>query len=181
MEVEQKESKKTCDRKKYHVDLAEVKDDEIHEIKDKYEVIKSDHKSNFLAFVDPKDVHAVIEKYSSNLDIDLYSVAETFSISATTLTKLLKQEEYHDEYISAKQKRGELLAQKGLEVAFTPYNKLMAGEDIHPQLVKACALASNYSLALAKSLNPELNPQKTENVGSQNIAVVVNTSVDLNV
>lgn len=179
MEVEQKEQKKKCNVKKYHVD--DPKDTELAEMKDKYELIKADHQNNMIPFVAPEDVHSVIEKYSSNLDVDLYTVAETFSISATTLTKLLKKEEYRDEYLAAKQKRGELLAQKGLEVAFTPYKKLMAGEEIPSALVKAAALASNYSLSLAKSLNPELNPQKTENVGSQNIAVVVNTSVDLNV
>lgn len=180
MEVEQKANKRKSNRGKYHVE--DPKDPEINDIKNKYEVIKAEHsQKGFLAFVDPQDMHTVIEKYSSNLDVDLFTIAETFSISASSLSKLLKQEEYRDEYLAAKQKRGELLAQRGLQVAFTPYNKLMAGEEIDPQLVKAAALASNYSLSLAKSLNPDLNPQKSENVGSQNIAVVVNTSVDLNV
>lgn len=177
MEVERTEAKTKCQRRKYH---KESNDAEIKELSDKYEVIRAEH-AQIIPYIEEQDVRTVIEKYSQDLDTDLYTIADTFHISAPTLTALLKKEEYHKDYLAAKSKRGELLAQKGLEVAFTPYNKLMAGEEISPYLVKAATLASNYSLSLARSLNPDLNPQKGGEVGSQNIAVVVNTSVDLNV
>lgn len=179
MEVERTEKKKKVNRRKNHVD--DPKDAQITTLSEKYEVIKAEHSSQIVPFIEEEDVHTVIDKYSSNLDVDLYTIADTFHISTVTLSNLLKSEKYHAEYIAAKAKRGELLAQRGLQVAFTPYNKLMAGEEIPQQLVKAAALASNYSLNLARALNPELNPQKIGEIGSQNIAVVVNTSVDLNV
>lgn len=177
MEVERTEKPRKIKRRKYH---QQTTDTEVKELSEKYEVVRAEH-TQIIPYIEEQDVHAIIEKYSSDLSIDLYTIADTFHISAPTLSTLLKKEEYHKDFLAAKNKRGELLAQKGLEVAFTPYNKLMAGEEISPCLVKAAALASNYSLQLARSLNPDLNPQKGGEGGSQNIAVVVNTSVDLNV
>lgn len=178
MEVERVEKKKKVARRKNHVN--NPKDTQIATLSEKYEVVKAEH-PQIIPYIEEEDVHAVIDKYSANLDVDLYTIADTFHISTVTLSNLLKSEKYHSEYVAAKAKRGELLAQKGLQVAFTPYNKLMAGEEIPRELVKAAALASNYSLNLARALNPELNPSKIGEIGSQNIAVVVNTSVDLNV
>lgn len=159
----------------------ESTDPEIKELDAKYAIVKQEHPSRLLANINEDDVHTILNKYATDPTVDMYTVADTLHVGTTALSNLLKDKKFADEYQAAKKRRGNLLAQKGLEVAYTPYNKLMAGEDIPHALVKAAALAANYSLNMAKALDPELNPQRDSGQGGNNIAVVVNTSVELNI
>lgn len=178
MEVEVIPPKKhKVQRKKHHV---ETKDPEILQLEEKYAVVEKKQNTDIAEVVDPADVHKMLKKYGEDLDVDLYTIAKAFQFSPTTVGKLLNSEEYKEEYHAIKKKRGELMAQSGYEIALTPFRKLMHGENIHPSMVKAAMLASNYSLQMARAFNAEFNPAKNE-IGDGNVSVQVNTAVQLNI
>lgn len=178
MEVEVIPPKKhKVQRKKHHV---ETSDPEVIQLEQKYAVVDKKHNTALTEVVDPADVHKMLKKYGEDLDVDLYTIAKTFNFSPATVGKILNSEEYKEEYHAIKKKRGELMAQSGYEVAMTPFRKLMSGENIHPAMVKAATLASNYSLQMARAFNADFNPAKNE-VGEGNVSVQVNTAVQLNI
>lgn len=140
----------TREAKKWHVETPE----NLRPLQEKYALLDPHDK---IRNIDPKDVLRVINQYAQDLTLDTYSIAEIFNLSGSALSLMLKRDEFRDAWALAKKIRAEKALQAGLETASTPYDLLMQGKQIPGLLVKAATLKANYSLAYAKTLDPELN------------------------
>lgn len=158
--------------KKYHVDLSEDPDIKplIEKNADEYFVANK---------VNKEDMKRVLNKYATDPNMDLYTIAQAFNISDRELYFVLKMEEYREMYHIAKLRRGEMMVQLGFQVASTPYDKIQNGEEVSMVEVAAAKLKSNYVLTYGQALNTQFNPQKDKSSSGGGINVVVNTGVKL--
>lgn len=162
--------------KKYHVDLSE--DKQIKELSEKYEGTEDQRP---LAKIDEVDFTKILERYANDPKMDLFTVAETFHISARQLNTLLKNEKYHDLYQAYKKRKGALIMQEGYAAACRPLDNIDNGLDVSLMELKACDLKSKYCLQFAQALDPDLKPSYEKGEGSGAINVVVNTGFKLNI
>lgn len=169
MQITTETPSKLVEVKKWHVDMPQ----DLQPMKEKYAVIEVGEK---LASIDPKDVMEVINRYATDLRLDTYSIAEIFNISASALKLLIKQDPYKTAWQTAKKVRAEKALQQGAIVASTPYDLLMEGKQIPGLLVKAAQLKANYSLAYARTLDPDLNPQKGGLSAEGDINIQINSA-----
>lgn len=147
---------------KYHKPLPA----DLVPIKEKYEAKARDTslisiKARSLASIEDNDMLALLERYATDETVDVRNLSECFGISVTTLFSVLRSDKWKDAYYSAKKTRAAMLMRMSLESACTPYELLMNGEDIHPQLVKAAALRANQCFNMAQTVDPELNMRAT--------------------
>lgn len=164
----------TKQEKKYHVDLSN--DPQIYAIKERTQdlpVRAVDEKVN------DEDIRRILKRYATDERLDLYTIAEAFSISESTLTKVLKSDKYKELYHACKLKRGEMFVQKGYEVASTPFDKIQNGEEVSMVEVASAKLKAHYALSYGQSLNTQFNPQKDKSSEGGGINVVVQTGIQI--
>lgn len=118
-------------------------------------------KSRTIASIDDSDMLALLERYATDETVDVRNLSECFGISVTTLFHILRSDKWKEAYYAAKKARASMLMRMSLESACTPYELLMNGDDIHPQLVKAAALRANHCFTMAQTVDPELNLRAT--------------------
>lgn len=177
MEVERIEKKNGQNRKKYHVDMTETPI--VSEMVEKHQ---DDNKHTALAErISEEDVHRIFKAYAENKDMDVYTIAQCFCISAHGFNNLVKSDKYRDEWESVKKKRGEAFVQRGYEVAAIPFNKIQAGEEVSIVEVQAAKLLSNYCMLYGQAQNPDFNPTKKVSSDGSGVNVVVNTGIQLNI
>ena len=123
--------------------------------------------------IDPADVKELIERYATDYRVDLYTLADVLNLTRSQLSYLLKKPEFQSAYQEARKRRGDILALKGLEVALTPYEKLVNGEHVDKVMVNAAKVASNYMLLYARSFNSDLSPAKNNGDTAVNIQINV--------
>lgn len=160
--------------KKYHVDLS--CDPQILAIKEKTKdlpVKAIDEKVN------EEDIKRILQRYATDERLDLYTIAEAFSVSESTLARILKSDKYKDLYHACKLKRGEHFVQLGFEVASTPFDKIQNGEEVSMVEVASAKLKAHYALSYGQSLNTQFNPQKDKTAEGGGINVVVNTGIQI--
>lgn len=165
---------KGTNEKKYHVDLSQ--DPQIYAIKERTKdlpVRAVDEKVN------EEDVIRILKRYAVDPKLDLYTIAEAFSVSESTLAKLLKTDKFKDLYHACKLRRGEMFVQKGYEVASTPFDKIQNGEEVSMVEVASAKLKAHYALQYGQSLNTQFNPQKDKASEGGGINVVVNTGIKI--
>ena len=165
---------KNKQEKKYHVDLSQ--DPQIYAIKERTKdlpVRAVEEKVN------EEDVIRILKRYAIDPRLDLYTIAEAFSISESTLSKILKTEKFKDLYHACKLRRGEMFVQKGYEVASTPFDKIQNGEEVSMVEVASAKLKAHYALQYGQSLNTQFNPQKDKTAEGGGINVVVNTGIKI--
>lgn len=179
-EVEQPKHQRKCKVGKHHTELTVLqdKDNEIAELKEKYDLMP--HEGNPLK-IPEEDVNKALEIYATREDVDLTNIADMLHISEHGLRRLLTSDKFKDYYQDVRLARGSRFARTGLKIACTPFNKLMNGEDIHPQLVKASTTASNYMLHMAKAFNPEYGNNGASRDRDTPVTVAVQTNFKLNI
>lgn len=121
--------------------------------------------------VDPKDVETLIEEYGKRTDVDLYTLCDVLNISRRQLRNLLTNEQFCELYESARNRRAESVATKGLEVAGIPFNKMLHGEEVSKEFVVAARNYSNYMLAYAQTFSTELGGKKNKDKNQVNIQI----------
>lgn len=178
MEVERVEKPKNGqNRKKYHVDMTDTP-----LVADMIEKHENDNKYMPVAERIPEeDVHRVFKAYAENKDMDVYTIAQCFCISAHAFNNLVKSDKYRAEWESIKKKRGEAFIQRGYEVAAIPFNKIQSGEEVSMVEVQAAKLLSNYCMMYGQAQNPDFNPSKAGGGDAGGVNVVVNTGIQLNI
>ena len=179
-ELPQPQHKRKTKVGKHHTDLAVLnkKDAEIEELSSKYELMPH---GGVPSNIPPEDISKALEIYATREDVDLTNIADMLHISEHALRRLLSSDKYKDYYQDVKLARGSRFAREGMKIACTPYNKLMEGEDIHPQLVKAATTASNYMLHMAKAFNPEFGSGGGAGGREEQIVVAVQSNFKLNI
>ena len=175
METEVIPRKKQFQRKKYHVDMSS--DEQVANLMEKY---SDKDKYDLACKIDEKDMFEILKRYSHDLKVDLYTVAECFNISDHTLWTVLKNEKYKSYFESCKKARGERVVQEGYITACTPFERSMNGEDITMAEVASAKLKANYCLEYGRALNSDFCSKKAEG-SSGGINVVVQTGVELNI
>lgn len=170
-EVQKRVGKKQ--EKKYHVDLSN--DPEIYALTEKTKNLPSRVEDK----VNDEDIRRILKRYATDERLDLYTIAEAFSISESTLTKVLKSDKYKELYHACKLKRGEMFVQKGYEVASTPFDKIQNGEEVSMVEVASAKLKAHYALSYGQSLNTQFNPQKDKSSEGGGINVVVQTGIQI--
>lgn len=173
-EVQPRTSMKGQSTGKYHVDLSN--DPQIYAIKERTKdlpVRAVDEKVN------DEDIKRILKRYATDERLDLYTIADAFSISESTLNRVLKSDKYKDLYHACKLKRGEHFVQLGYEVASTPFDKIQAGEEVSMVEVASAKLKAHYALSYGQSLNTQFNPQKDKTAEGGGINVVVNTGIQI--
>ena len=175
METEVIPRKRKTQKRKYHVDM--TNDPQVHALTEKY---SDKEKYNVTAKIEEKDIQAILKRYSHDLKIDLYTVAECFNISDHTLTMVLKDEKYKSFFEACKKARGERVVQDGYITACSPYERVMAGEEVTMAEVASAKLKANYSLEYGRALNGDFNPKKGES-SSGGVNIIVQTGVELNI
>ena len=101
METEVIPRKRKTQKRKYHVDM--TNDPQVHALTEKY---SDKEKYNVTAKIEEKDIQAILKRYSHDLKIDLYTVAECFNISDHTLNMILKDEKYKSFFEACNYPRG---------------------------------------------------------------------------
>ncbi len=134
---------------------------------------------NLPADISPAAMASAICLYGSDLDIDHRSLCEALHCSQSTLERIIHSDRWRDEYEAARHRRGQLFEKTGREAAFTPYDKIIAGEEVSPVLVKAAALKSNYCSMMAKTCDPEMGGDRAQGAGS--VTIQVNTGIALKI
>lgn len=129
------------------------------------------------SLTDPKkitveDVEYLLECYGTRADTDLYTIADTLNISRKQLYRLLRTEQFAELYEMARARRAELVANKGIEIAGTPFNKMMAGEEVSKEFVVSARNYSNYLLNYAQMFSSGVNNKKSKE--SQGINIQIN-------
>lgn len=165
-------------RYKYHQDLTQ--DPEITALTKKYDVVNAESKLPISQKVSEEDVLRILDRYSQDLTLDLYTIASAFGVTASSISELLKSDKYKNVYAAAKQKRGAIVMQQGLKVAGTPFEKIQQGQEVSMVEVAAAKLYSNYQMSYGQALNHGfIIPKQVEGEGG-GVNVVVQTGIKLN-
>lgn len=130
--------------------------------------------------IDAKDVEILLERYSQDETVDLYTLCDTLNISRGTLYKLLKDERFQELYEHARTQRGAIIAAKGYQMAIEPFKLIKEGQDVSKEFVNAAKVASNYAFLYAKSFDKSLDNKtnKQESKGNTNIQInILNTDI----
>lgn len=175
METEVIPRKRKIQKKKYHVDMTD--DPQVKLLTEKYSDKK---KYDVTAKIDENDMLSILKRYSKDLKVDLYTVAECFNISNSSLNEVLKSDKYKSWYEACKKARGERVVQDGYITACSPYERVMAGEEVTMAEVASAKLKANYSLEYGRALNSDFNPKKGESTNG-GVNIVVQTGVELNI
>lgn len=177
METEVIDAKKPVAKLKHHTDL--TADPQIQAVAVRHE---NDKKSTDLAVrISDAEISEMITQYGEKLDLDLYTIADTFNISATGLRTILKNPKFKEQYEAAKLKRGERFVMSGYKTVQFPMQKAMNGEEIDMAMVQAAKNLANYSLHMGMCLNNQFNPNNGGDGNMQSLNVTVNTGVQLKI
>lgn len=180
LEPIKKRPKKPCNTGKYHV--TENLPALVEELKEKYSLTRWTSAHSLVKNVPREDVEKIFDLYATDLRVDSYTIAECFNCSANTLDKLIAKEEYKELWESAKRRRGALYLRTGYEIATTPFQMAMHGEQISSALVASAKVASNYSLLIGQSLNSDFAPKRaSDGANGGEIHVTVNTGFQLKI
>lgn len=127
---------------------------------------------------DDKHVLQQLERYATDPTYNLINMAEFFSVSQSSLSKLLSSEKYKEIASEAKIARSHMLVQDGLNVLRSTHSRISAGEETHPSLLKASSELAKYEMQYACLLNPEFSGRGKGN-GDTNIQINLQTPVDV--
>lgn len=177
MEAQIVPRKREVVRGKHHYSLAQIGNDILIEIAEKYEGTEGQP----LTKIDEEDIEYFLRVYASNTRCDMASVQEIFHCRYTHFLELMKSEKWSEEYANAKKLRGDLHVMEGYRVACTPFQKIQNGEEVYMVEVAAAKLMSNYDLMMGKALNPEWESKVKANGSGGNINLVVNTPIKLGI
>ena len=175
MEVEVIPRKRKIQKGKYHVDMKD--DSQFHALSVKY---SKERELTVIEEINEDDLIKALERYASDLKVDLYTIAESFHIHINTLYRLLQNERYKNFYESIKRARGERAIQEGFKAACEPYDKIQNGIDVTMAEVASAKLKANYCLEYGRARNPEFLPNK-ERGDNGGVNIVVNTGIKLNI
>ena len=174
MDVEVIPRTREIQKQKYHVDLS--KDPEIKAIADAPAVAPAK-----VPALRDEAMTTLLNRYASDIRMDLYTIAEALHIDASSVYRLLRSQKYKELYDTCKAKRGQLIAREGFDAACKPYDMAIQGEEIPMSLVAAAKLKANYAFMYAQTLDPDLTPTKQTGGNGSPTVVVVNTGIKLNV
>ena len=175
MDIEVLPKKHKVNTRKWHEENPQ--DAKIAEIAEKFEVTETNN--SIAKNVSDEDVEKILDAYSNNLKVDLYTIADIFHVSAEAVGKILRSPKYAERYQAAKMKRGDRYMQEGYATASQPYDMVMKGQELPYGMIAACKLKSNYNLAMAQVLNPELNPAGAKASGTVTIAIQSNVKLNI--
>lgn len=147
---------------------------ELESLKSDYEFI---NKNSLSKVVNEKDMYALLDRYARDLNISLYSIAEVLNISASTLNKLLKSQEYKEQYALAKKIRADQFEKEAISTASLPFDLLVAGNEISPILVKASQVKYNALIYASQSLDSEKIATRDKGNGDMSINIELKTPI----
>lgn len=127
---------------------------------------------------DEEHVLSQLNRYATDPDYHLENIRQFFSISQSSLRKLLHSEKYKDEMNSAKVARAHMLVQDGLATLKNTHQRISSGEEVPPQLLKSSEVLAKYEMQYACMLNPEFSGKREGN-GDTNIQINVQTPMDI--